>query len=60
MHRVWLVTCRWQRWSVEFWGKRGKREITSAATAGGDVEKVRVPPPRNRNPMPMLMAMWLP
>lgn len=41
-------------------GNRGYSAMTNAATAASLVAKVREPPPRKRNPMAMLRAMWLP
>ncbi len=41
-------------------GKRGYSAMTKAATASSLVEKVVLPPPMNRNPSAMLIAMWLP
>ena len=46
--------CRWQRWSIVEAGMRGKREMTSAATASGLVPKVSVPEPKKRKPRAML------
>ena len=34
--------------------------MTKAATASSLVENVVLPPPMNRNPSAMLIAMWLP
>jgi hypothetical protein len=43
-------TCRWQRLSDVDVGKRGKTEMSSAATASLLVANVRRPAPRNKNP----------
>ncbi len=41
-------------------GKRGYSAMTKAATASSLVENVVLPPPMNRNPSAMLIAIWLP
>ena len=55
-----ISTWWWKRLSWVDLGKRGYSATTKAATASSLVEKVVLPPPMNRNPSAMLMAMWLP